>query len=116
MPLYCESGGQGEWCQRASDRLRPRVATREIARGLHLFRTVLFLRLRGELTGSRSALRRKWRRFAPAAQKSRPQRFPRSPPLTVETRRMNARHGTRAAFLFLQMQRFLQDRGYVNSG
>src|SRR3954452_4730562 len=27
---------------------------------------------------------------------------------------MNARHGTRASFLFLQMQGFLQNRGYVN--
>jgi hypothetical protein len=27
---------------------------------------------------------------------------------------MNARHGTRATFLFLQMQRFLQETGYVN--
>jgi hypothetical protein len=27
---------------------------------------------------------------------------------------LNARHGTRATFLFLQMQGFLQERGYVN--
>jgi hypothetical protein len=29
---------------------------------------------------------------------------------------MNARHGTKATFLFLQMQRFLQECRYVNLG
>src|SRR3982074_1321471 len=69
------------------------------------FRTVLCVRLRGELTGSRSALRHN-RGDSP----QRPEEAASVPPLPTADggdSALNARHGTRATFLFLQMQGFL---------
>jgi hypothetical protein len=51
---------------------------------------------------------------SPPRPKEQATSVPPFPTTDDEDSALNARHGTRAAFLFLQMQGFLQERGYVN--